>query len=248
MLLKAFFSSIPLPRQSSTYRFLQTRLNDLRFGTHQKSWAQSGEDLVIETLLDNEPGGYLDVGAGRARRFSNSYLFYRKGWSGYAVDPLASNLKEFRRLRPRDSFIQAVAGPSSSVVDFYELSPYEYSTLNKRVAVERVQSGSILLGVKQVQMLAIKDLPLSVEPASNFFFSLDAEGQELDVLRGISWQAFSPRVICIEALEIARASDALDMLQGHGYELVARIEHNLILCHREYWRSRMLNEPSAQRL
>ena len=45
-------------------------------------YSQNGEDLILNRLFENkEKGFFIDVGAHHPIRFSNTYLFYKKGWS-----------------------------------------------------------------------------------------------------------------------------------------------------------------------
>jgi hypothetical protein len=47
------------------------------------SYAQEGEDRILMRYFDGRKKGfYLDVGAHHPRLYSNTYLFYNKGWNG----------------------------------------------------------------------------------------------------------------------------------------------------------------------
>lgn len=47
-------------------------------------------------------GFYVDVGAHHPMRFSNTYFFYRMGWSGINIDAMPGSMKEFKKYRRRD--------------------------------------------------------------------------------------------------------------------------------------------------
>jgi len=48
-----------------------------------KSYSQKGEDIILRRILgEKEVGFYIDIGAHHPKRFSNTYLFYKKGWRG----------------------------------------------------------------------------------------------------------------------------------------------------------------------
>src|SRR5262249_8232028 len=73
----------------------------------RQSYSQEGEDLILDRILDSKRTGfYIDVGCHHPFRFSNSYLFYRRGWQGICVDPLPEAKSSFRRYRPRDTFVE----------------------------------------------------------------------------------------------------------------------------------------------
>ena len=45
------------------------------------SYSHEGEDIVLSNLFSGKKQGfYIDVGAHHPKRFSNTYLFYKKGW------------------------------------------------------------------------------------------------------------------------------------------------------------------------
>src|SRR5690554_6253894 len=69
----------------------------------RKSYSQEGEDILLEKLFEGKNDGfYVDVGAHHPRRFSNTYLLYRRGWRGINIDAMPGSMAEFRRLRGRD--------------------------------------------------------------------------------------------------------------------------------------------------
>ena len=63
----------------------------------KESYAQMGEDLVCDHYL-GEPlkGVYLDIGAYEPIFLSNTYLFYKRGWTGITVEPNPLKSEMFR--------------------------------------------------------------------------------------------------------------------------------------------------------
>ena len=54
---------------------------------NSKSYSQEGEDLILSRYFDGQREGFfIDVGAFHPIRFSNTYLFYRLGWSGINIE------------------------------------------------------------------------------------------------------------------------------------------------------------------
>ena len=50
-------------------------------------YSQFGEDTILRELLGKKRGGvYVDVGCYHPRKFSNTYLLHRRGWSGVNID------------------------------------------------------------------------------------------------------------------------------------------------------------------
>ncbi len=72
-----------------------------------KSYSQEGEDMILQRILgDKKHGFYVDVGAHHPRRFSNTYLFYRRGWSGINIEPNPEAMNAFQVDRERDINLQ----------------------------------------------------------------------------------------------------------------------------------------------
>jgi hypothetical protein len=49
-----------------------------------------------------------------------------------------------------------------------------------------------------MEQINLKSLEISVQPDKPFLVSIDVEGYEIDVLSGIDWDYFKPRLILIE--------------------------------------------------
>ncbi|MDO8518314.1 MAG: SAM-dependent methyltransferase, partial [bacterium] len=71
-----------------------------------KTYAQFGEDWVLAELFTDTPRGrYVDVGAHHPKRYSNTYLLYKKGWHGVNIDPNPHTIELFAKARPGDTNI-----------------------------------------------------------------------------------------------------------------------------------------------
>ena len=70
------------------------------------SYSQECEDLVLKRIFENKIGFYVVVGAHHPKLFSNTYLFYKKGWKGINIDALPESMKLFNKMRPRDINIE----------------------------------------------------------------------------------------------------------------------------------------------
>ena len=90
---------------------LISRISNVRYyffdGYAKKSYSQEGEDLILQRFFEKQAVGfYVDVGAHHPRRYSNTYLFYKKGWSGINIDAMPNSMKRFDKYRPRDINIE----------------------------------------------------------------------------------------------------------------------------------------------
>src|SRR6266404_5627195 len=71
--------------------------------------SQFGEDKIVASLLP-EKGTYLDIGAYHPHLYSNTYLLYKKGWSGTVVEPNPDMFVLWRVFRPKDTFVNCAVG------------------------------------------------------------------------------------------------------------------------------------------
>ena len=79
------------------YRFLKK---------NKKTFSQFGEDLFIENFFENkEKGKYVDLGAFHPMRLSNTFLLFKKGWSGTNIDLNPITIDLFNIARKKDKNI-----------------------------------------------------------------------------------------------------------------------------------------------
>lgn len=184
------------------------------------SYAQYGEDIIADALLDKTQGFYVDVGAYDPVVISNTYLFYRKGWRGIAIDANPEAVKLFRKKRPRDIVVQCavadeegtaafnvtIAGPTAHL-EGSGIEGVGAEKLRRTVTVERRRLASILK----------EHLPAGQEVD---FLSVDCEGHDLSVLRSNDWEKHRPRVIAVEDFQKDAQSEICRFLFPLDYRLV----------------------------
>lgn len=181
-------------------------------------FSQEGEDLILSRLFyiinDNhniKDGFYIDIGAHHPYRYSNTYLFYKKGWHGINIDALPGSMKSFNRLRKRDINIECGVGKKTEVKKFFVFNDPAVNTFNEKLALER--SNQYNRSLKITKIVDVPTLPLSeilnkYLPQTNGkrqkidFLSIDGEGLDFDILQSNDWEAYRPTIIVIEAVRI----------------------------------------------
>jgi FkbM family methyltransferase len=181
------------------------------------SYSQYGEDLLIDEILGRPPVGmYIDVGACYPRALSNTYRFYRRGWSGINIEPNPARFQAFVTERERDVNLNCAVSSSPGELTFYVLKPH-FWTASREFAGSLVRSGYRLVGEHRVPALTLAQV--CAEHAGSRaidLLSVDTDGWDLDVLRSGDWRSFRPKVVVVEA-NIVGTSQIREFLEPLGY-------------------------------
>ena len=174
----------------------------------KKSYSQVGEDLVLDYLLQfKKKGFYVDVGAYHPVHISNTYKFYKRGWTGIQIEPNYKKSALLKKYRPNSINLNVGIGEKEGKAPFYIFDSDAYSTFSAETAEHNKSLGLKVSEVKEVPILALsaifeqyaKDIEID-------FMSVDTEGFDLGVLKTNNWKRYRPHFIVVETVE---ASDKL---------------------------------------
>jgi FkbM family methyltransferase len=191
-------------------------------GNMRSSFSQFGEDLFLSEYFGDRTGVYIDIGGNHPFRLSNTYLLYRKGWCGLIAEPIQDFYAKHKRYRPRDIQVNAAAGEGSGQLTFYELWPSVLSTCDA-VEVQRTLAGgrASLLRQYTVPLVTVDKIyrdHLFPRPVS--LLSVDTEGHDLSVLKGIDWSILRPEIVICEANNPAAEQSVVEFLRNLNYRSV----------------------------
>ena len=237
---KYFLSKLGINQSSPTFQLLKEQYR--RIGNHvrlAKSYSFNGEDRVVAKFLPEVCGKYLDIGSGHPRLGSNTFLFYKRGWSGITIDPQKRHHILHKIRRRRDHQIQAcvnVKSESKSNTTFYRYSADDYSTASNARYLELLSQGKVPVAISEVITIAIAELGLVATPSEAFFLDIDIEGSEFEILQSIDWKVFKPRVIAVEEWKspVYVHTVIRRYLEDLGYTLESRAVITSIYVHSEY--------------
>jgi FkbM family methyltransferase len=183
------------------------------------SYAQFGEDLFLTHLLGYASDGvFVDVGCFHPIVYSNTYVFYQRGWRGLAIDPNPQWKTAWDRFRPGDTFLNVAVAktPGKKVL-----------LLNrKRPAMNLVLDEDRLAGVdtKNYEVSSCDAIPLSdildrqLKENRIDLLNVDCEGRDIEVLESSDFGRYRPTVIAVEDTTISPESKVAQLLEGQGYE------------------------------
>ena len=160
------------------------------FRKNRKSFSQDGEDLFINDFFKNqEKGKYVDLGAFHPMRLSNTYLLYKKGWSGTNVDLNPISIDFFNLARKGDNNICAlISDEGNQLKNAYFVNPW--SAANSINTSENTK----------IKKEMITETFSNIVNHDFDFLNIDLEGHDYSVLKTINFNKFHPRLICIEIL------------------------------------------------
>jgi FkbM family methyltransferase len=202
------------------------------------TYAQEGEDLILDRLLEGRPPGFfVDIGAHHPFRFSNTYLLYLRGWRGVNVDATPGSMALFERHRPEDVNVEAFVGDPSAE---RSLTLYNEPALNSASAGvnenrKRLADTYWPAGECRVQPRSLADLLDAHVPEGRGidFMSIDVEGLELDILASNDWDRYRPDFLLVEVLGAdldATLTDPVTVyLRERGYRPIAKAYNTLVL-------------------
>ena len=163
-------------------------------------FSETGEDLALSQIFKEPFGHYLDIGAQHPIFGSNTYFFYRKGWSGIAIEPQERFNVLWKIFRRRDKFFNLLIGNSNLPVEFAEFENSLLSSADQDTILKHINNGKIP-DYKTFQPVSLSSLlAKKIEPEDPFFISIDVEGMELKVLKGIDFNIFNFKYLLVECV------------------------------------------------
>jgi len=132
-------------------------------------YSQEGEDLILDRLLEHRAEGfYVDVGAHHPVRFSNTYLFYRRGWRGINIDAMPGSMRKFERVRPHDINIECGVADNTGRLTYYRFDEPALNTFDATEAQLKNKPPYRLLDTLEVSVERLDSLLERHLPAGRF--------------------------------------------------------------------------------
>jgi FkbM family methyltransferase len=168
---------------------------------------------------------FVDVGAFDGITYSNTHLLYRRGWTGIGIEPCTKNFLKFQA-RYRDTGViaeQIAVSDYEGVTDLYVATipnnedwGSDVSSLDKR-QIDRWPA--YRWEKEQVRVTTLN----SILPRHNIkevdFLTIDTEGEDLRVLKGLDLNVYKPALILVEYVGGKIRTEILQLTQRYGYRL-----------------------------
>ena len=204
---------------TETYQSWVTESDNYLLYKTQMRCSQFGQDLdVLQHYNFKKNGYFVDIGAYDGKEISNTYLLeHAYNWKGFCFEPLPNEFELCKKNRPNSICINKVvfseSGKEFDFAVFEGLSGIkEYISTYKDI----LQTCPII----KVQSITLTDV-LDENNAPTFieYLTVDTEGSELEVLKGINFNKYSFGLIHIEHnFEEPKRTDIKTFLQSKGYK------------------------------
>jgi FkbM family methyltransferase len=194
-----------------------------------KSYSQEGEDMILRRIFEGQKQGfYVDIGAHHPMRYSNTYFFYKQGWSGINIDATPGSMLPFKKMRPRDINIETAISNNQQEMTFFVFNEPALNTFDRELAHQRNQGIYRIVREDKIVTQSLTELLAEYLPQGQEidFLSIDVEGLDLEVLQSNDWQRFRPFYVLVEciglSLETLIKDQTYQFLIQQRYELVAK--------------------------
>ena len=234
MLMKRFLQGLLGNRLSIKLYLFKKEYID---GFTTKIYSQEGEDIILSEFFPNKTDGfYVDVGAHHPMRFSNTHMFYKKGWRGINIDAMPGSMKAFERKRPRDINLEIGVSGKEGEMTFYMFDDPALNGFSMEISKDRDKNSNFEI----IEERKIKTYPLSKilnkylpKDQKIDFMSIDVEGLDMMVLESNDWKRYSPRYLLVECIgdtvEDIMQDKIYRFLSKKGYKIVGKTYRTLIL-------------------
>lgn len=196
--------------------------------------------MILRRIFENTPiGTYVDVGAYHPWRFSNTYFFYKRGWSGINLDATPGSAELFHKARPRDLSIEAAISRDGRELTLYSFDDPALNTLDEQVARKLEANLYRVVATRRVRTHRLVDiLQANLSSGARIdFLTVDVEGMDSEVLESNDWSRFRPDYVLVErlgrSLEDLMRADVTKLLTGCGYDIFAKTVNTVFFRRRD---------------
>ncbi len=210
----------------------------------KKSYSLSNVDLIIERIFKKKKKGFfIDVGCNHPIKHNNTYLLYKKGWTGINIDLDLESIKQFNQLRTRDlnihALVTSIDNDEKELYFYHDRSPI--NTISKELAEIRDKDHKELKKLKGISLNSIIENSKFAK-AKIDLLSIDIENYEYEALKNFNFNKYNIDIIVTEitdtkikeleiynfSLDYITKTNLYKLLINNNYKLINWINADLI--------------------
>ena len=183
-------------------------------------YGEFAEDVFIDRILKKTKKGiYVDVGCYHPFKGSLTFRLFNRGWNGVNIDISKTSIDLFRISRSKDINLNLAITDYDGDVIYYQNSP-----INQQNSLIKSNEHQLKIKIRCNKL----DTVLAENAIKNFdYLNIDVEGVELNVIRGLNFDKFSPKLISIEnnnlSIKDYMESEIYKILTNNNYILINKI-------------------------
>ena len=183
----------------------------------RSQYSRWGEDsFLVDYFKNTSNGRYIDIGSFHPFRGSNTYLLYKKGWSGINIDINKISIDLFKLARPNDINLNLAISDANKKIKVYQTKDLgKMNTINLKFASFFLKN----YHVKESRSYNLNDILCKYNTNKNNRFELidiDVEGSEYQILKSLNFKKYSFKLILVEThifnLDFKQESDKIHIL------------------------------------
>lgn len=207
-------------------------IRPIKLGTY---FSQKGQDLFLSTLLfgiiernPDEEFWIVDVGCNDPIYFNNT-LFFEKyfGCRVLAIDPIEEFGVKWKAIRPNSLFYCTALGDSKGTVFLNLDESTEKGSMFSYISTDQEVDNISGLKQREVKIDKLSSIFNGLDIKKILFVSIDVEGFEMNVIRGINFNEVNILCFLIEnnTTSLYGADSIRKYLINQNYIFYARIGH-----------------------
>ena len=177
---------------------------------------------------------YIDVGCNHPIKFNNTYLLYKRGWSGINVDSDFDSIKLFNKFRSNDFNVRNIVSDDESAKKLYYYHKRSaLNTLSKDLVDSRTSKPSKIIEEKSITLnKIIEDSPYHNSKIN--LLSVDIENHEFEALKNFNFLKYKVDVLVVESIDtslkkLEMYNQSIDFItKSKVYNLIVKNDYKLI--------------------
>ena len=175
------------------------------------------QDLIKSFFKNKANGFFIDVGANDPFLNSQSFHLEQLGWRGLLIEPLPNYYDLLKKYRSNKVIMCACSSPENHLKKLPLKVADVYSTLENNL-IARGESSNEILEVETKTLNSI----LEENDVGRYFelLSIDVEGHEMELFKGLSLDKWKPQLILLE--DHVTDHKKHNYMRKNGYQLLLR--------------------------